>query len=165
VIKIWVQGGSLYYSVNNISANGGAAVATGLSGVYVPAEFRASSSGDITNWTFNFGQRPFAYTPPTGFKALHTGNINAGAVSVSGSFAGNAAADGPFIWCNGTPETLTINGNAVTFGTHADKLANGFKLRTSSASYNSSGTNTWTATVLSPQSKSAFKNQTAKGNP
>jgi hypothetical protein len=23
----------------------------------------------------NFGQRPFAYTPPTGFKALHTGNL------------------------------------------------------------------------------------------
>ena len=26
-------------------------------------------------WYLNFGQRPFAYTPPTGFKALHTGNL------------------------------------------------------------------------------------------
>lgn len=25
----------------------------------------------------NFGQRPFAYTPPAGFKALHTGNLSA----------------------------------------------------------------------------------------
>lgn len=24
---------------------------------------------------YNFGQRPFAYTPPTGFRALHTGNL------------------------------------------------------------------------------------------
>lgn len=114
----------------------------------------------------NFGQRPFAYTPPAGFKSLCTRNISSiGTVTVSGTFTGNANADGPFVWMNGTPETLTINGNAVTFGTHADKLANGFKVRTSSASYNASGSNTWTATVKNPQRKSLFKFQTAKGNP
>ena len=95
----------------------------------------------------NFGQRPFAYTPPSGFKALSTANITSTAVSTSGSFTGNAAADGPFVWTNGNPATLTINGNAVTFGTHADKTAGGFKLRTSSASYNASGSNSWTATA------------------
>lgn len=95
----------------------------------------------------NFGQRPFSYTPPTGFKALNTANIASAAVTTSGSFTGNASADGPFIWANGNPATLTINGNAVTFGTHADKTAGGFKLRTSSASYNTSGTNSWTATA------------------
>ena len=113
---------------------------------------------------FNFGQRSFAYTPPTGFKALCTANLTSTDVIESGSFTGNASADGSFIWLNGTPETLTINGNAVTWGTHADRLSNGFKLRTSSSSYNSSGTNTWTATILSPESKSAFKHQNAKGN-
>lgn len=29
----------------------------------------------------NFGQRPFAYTPPTGFKALHTGNLPTPAIA------------------------------------------------------------------------------------
>jgi hypothetical protein len=95
----------------------------------------------------NFGQRAFSYTPPSGFKALSTANITSTAVSTSGSFTGNAAADGPFVWTNGNPATLTINGNAVTFGTHADKTAGGFKLRTSSASYNASGSNSWTATA------------------
>jgi hypothetical protein len=114
---------------------------------------------------FNCGQRPFGQPLDTGFKALHTGNLTNTTPTSSGSFTGNLSADGPFIWCNGTPETLTINGNAVTWGTHADKLANGFKLRTASSSYNSSGTNTWTATLLSPSSKSAFKYQNAKGNP
>ena len=99
------------------------------------------------NFALNFGQRAFSYTPPTGFKALNTTNIASAAVTTSGSFTGNAAADGPFIWANGSPATLTINGNAVTFGTHADKTAGGFKLRTSSASYNTSGTNNWTATA------------------
>jgi hypothetical protein len=95
----------------------------------------------------NFGQRPFSYTPPTGFKALNTANLASTAVSTSGTFTGNASADGPFVWTNGNPATLTINGNAVTFGTHADKTAGGFKLRSSSSSYNASGSNTWTATA------------------
>lgn len=122
-----------------------------------------AGGGGVTN-AINFGQRSFAYSPPAGAKALCTANLTSTDVIESGSFTGNASADGPFIWCNGTPETLTINGNAVTWGTHADRLSNGFKLRTSSSSYNSSGTNTWTATILSPESKSAFKHQNAKGN-
>lgn len=46
---------------------------TGLSGEYIIGIF-CNGSGS-TNFAFNFGQRPFAYTPPTGFKALHTGNL------------------------------------------------------------------------------------------
>jgi hypothetical protein len=48
---------------------------TGLAaGEYFPAFGDGSALG---TWTgqINFGQRPFAYTPPTGFKALHTGNL------------------------------------------------------------------------------------------
>lgn len=141
--------GKLYFSKNGTVQNSGDPVAgtnaafTGLTGPY---RFAVSSeSGGIGD--FNFGQRAFSYTPPSGFKALNTQNIASAAVTTSGSFTGNAAADGPFIWANGNPATLTINGNAVTFGTHADKTAGGFKLRTSSASYNTSGTNNWTATA------------------
>ena len=131
-------------------------------GVYY---FATGNSGTLAaSCEFNFGQRSFAYTPPAGAKALCTANLTSTDVIESGSFTGNASADGRHVWCNGTPETLTINGNAVTWGTHADRLSNGFKLRTSSSSYNSSGTNTWTATILSPESKSAFKHQNAKGN-
>ena len=141
--------GKLYFSKNGTVQNSGDPVAgtnaafTGLTGPYrFAAAFENGGIGD-----FNFGQRAFSYTPPTGFKALNTQNIASAAVTTSGSFTGNAAADGPFIWANGNPATLTINGNAVTFGTHADKTAGGFKLRTSSASYNTSGTNNWTATA------------------
>jgi hypothetical protein len=141
--------GKLYFSKNGTVQNSGDPVAgtnaafTGLSGPY---RFAASAeSGGVAD--FNFGQRPFAYTPPTGFKALSTANITSTAVATSGSFTGNAAADGPFVWTDGNPATLTINGNAVTFGTHADKTAGGFKLRSSSSSYNASGSNSWTATA------------------
>ena len=68
------------------------------------------------------------------------------------------------VWMNGVPKTLTINGNSVTFGTHADKLATGFKLRTSSASYNAAGTNTWTATIDS-NLQNIFKYNNSEANP
>ena len=46
---------------------------TGLSDF--PYFFAVGSNN--TNGTFNFGQRAFAYTPPTGFKALNTSNLTA----------------------------------------------------------------------------------------
>ena len=46
---------------------------TGLSGVYCPAT-SDGGTGTITV-EFNFGQRPFSYTPPTGFVALNTFNL------------------------------------------------------------------------------------------
>jgi hypothetical protein len=109
----------------------------------------------------NFGARAFAYTAPSGFKALCTTNLPAGTVTTSGSFTGNAATDGPFVYLNGVPTAMTINGNAVTFGTHADKLANGFKVRSSSSSYNASGSNTYSVSTTGE----VFKYEVAQPNP
>ena len=44
---------------------------SGLSGTFMPA----AGDGATNAWVANFGQRPFAYTPPTGFKALNTQNL------------------------------------------------------------------------------------------
>ena len=121
--------------------------------------------GTDKSLTANFGQRAFSLTVPTGYKSLCSANLPSVAVTTSGTFTGNANADGPFVWTNGNPATLTINGNAVTFGTHADKTAGGFKLRSSSASYNTSGSNTWTATAGKRFVYSATSINTAQGNP
>ena len=127
-----------------------------LSGTYFPAAGSLTSGGNV-----NFGQRPFAYTPPTGFLPLNTFNIAAGTVTTSGTFTGNLSTDGPMVYLNGTPTAMTINGNAVTFGTHADKLANGFKVRSSSVLYNLIGSNTYVATTVG----AVFKYEDAQGNP
>ena len=55
----------------------GTSLGTAFSGLtsgntYFPAISMAVASAQSAA---NFGQRPFAYTPPTGFKALHTGNL------------------------------------------------------------------------------------------
>ena len=102
-----------------------------------------------------------SYSAPSGFVALNTYNLPAGSVTTSGSFTGNASTDGPFIYLNGVPAAMTINGNAVTFGTNADHLANGFKVRSSSASYNASGSNTYSITTTGAK----FKYANAQTNP
>jgi len=124
--------------------------------------FHANSSFTALTQYANYGQQPFVYpTLPTGFFPLNTFNIAAGTVTTSGTFTGNLSTDGPFVFLNGTPTAMTINGNAVTFGTQADKLANGFKVRSSSASYNASGSNTYVATTVG----AVFKYEDAQSNP
>jgi hypothetical protein len=152
-VALDLDNGKIFFSKNGTwqgssdpAAGTNPAASTGISGKTWAAAAGNNNAAAATS-SVNFGQRAFAYTPPSGFKALNTANLSSTAVSTSGTFTGNAAADGPFVWTNGNPATLTINGNAVTFGTDADKTAGGFKLRTSSASYNASGSNTWTATA------------------
>jgi hypothetical protein len=141
--ELWVGRNGTWLNSGDPAAGTGEVTTVSLSYSWVATVCDASTQdADI-----NFGQRAFSYTPPSGFKALSTANITSTAVTTSGTFTGNAAADGPFVWTNGNPATLLINGNGVTFGTHADKTAGGFKLRSSSASYNASGSNTWTATA------------------
>ena len=56
----------------------GVAQGTAYSGLASGPYFFAVSGRFTTAYndvSMNFGQRPFAYTPPTGFKALHTGNL------------------------------------------------------------------------------------------
>jgi hypothetical protein len=161
--------GAIYWSKNGTALNGGVptsgASKTGAVGAWTPSptkiitpSFGAYNSGFVSA---TFGQRPFTYTAPTGFLPLNTFNIAAGTVTTSGTFTGNLSTDGPFVFLNGTPTAMTINGNAVTFGTHADKLANGFKVRSSSASYNASGSNTYVATTV----EEVFKYEEAQANP
>jgi hypothetical protein len=109
----------------------------------------------------NFGQRAFAYTAPSGFKALCATNLLLNAITTTGSFTGNASTNGPFVFLKGVPTAMSINGNAVTFGTHANKLSNGFKVISSSGSYNTSGSNSYSITTTGDK----FKYARAQPNP
>jgi hypothetical protein len=139
-IALNIDAGTADFYKNGVKQ--GSTLTHGITGTLFPLVSSFNGVGCV-----NFGQRPFAYTAPSGFKALNTANLPEGTITTSGSFTGNANADGPFTWLNGVPTAMTINGNAVTFGTHADKLANGFKVRSSSGSYNTAGSNTYSITT------------------
>ena len=68
--------------------------------------YNGSATADI----FNFGQRPFSYTPPTGFKALHTGNLAAPVIALP---AQNMAAT--LYTGNGTTQSIVNTVNSVSF--------------------------------------------------
>jgi hypothetical protein len=141
--------GSLMFYKNNVSQG---AAFTGLaSTVYFPC-----SAMNGAKLLHNFGQRPFAF-PVSGFKALCTTNLpEPQTVTTSGSYTGNGVADGPFVYLNGVPTAMTVNGTAVTFGTHADRLSNGFKLRTTSTTYNqNAATYNYSVTSTGPTFKTA----------
>ena len=138
-----------------------AAMYTGLSGTFFPL---AGSFGAAT-FTLNCGQKAFVGDTITGFKALATQNLPAAsyATPLTGSFTGNASANGPFVYLGAAPDTSgtsTINGNTITWGTHARATATGFKIITSSASYNTAGSNTYSIDVLTVAEGGAFQGGT-----
>jgi hypothetical protein len=146
--------GALSYK-NVTDAGSWTSIATGLTGNRWPY-----STTQAASW--NFGQQPLPEALDTGFKALCQANLPDGeSITTSGSFTGTLAADGPYVDIKGVPTAMTINGNAVTFGTHADKTSSGFKLRTASSSYNNTGSNTFSVTSTGPKRKYSL----AQGNP
>ena len=104
--------GKIWIAKNNTWQNSGdPAAGTGqvqtVSWTAFAALARTVGSGAIA---FNFGQRPFSYTPPTGFKALHTGNLAAPVIALP---AQNMAAT--LYTGNGTTQSIVNTVNGVSF--------------------------------------------------
>lgn len=96
--------GKLYFSKNGVWQNGGDPVAgtnpavSGLTEVHWPVVTSVTAIVSA-----NFGQRPFAYTPPAGFKSLNTQNLPTPTI-LNGSKYMNAVT-----W-TGTGATRSITG-------------------------------------------------------
>jgi len=73
---------------------------SGLSGNYGPIAGRNSSS--TATYAFNFGQRAFAYTAPSGFKALCTANLPTPTIGI-----GSTAMDVKLWTGNGSTQTIS----------------------------------------------------------
>jgi hypothetical protein len=72
-VALDLDAGTLTFYKNNASQ--GTAYSS-ISGTFYPA-VSIEQAGSTSTIQINFGQRPFAYTPPTGFKALNTQNLPA----------------------------------------------------------------------------------------
>ena len=93
--------GTLIFYKNNTSQGTAYTLTTGLT--YYPMLSQYNS--DI--WNVNFGQRPFSYTPPSGYKALNTYNLPDSTV-----VKGNKVMDATLYTGNLTGQSIT---NAATF--------------------------------------------------
>jgi len=73
--KIWWGKNGTWFASGN-PASGTNAAFTNLAGnTVLPAMGVGGTTNAGGKYAFNFGQRAFAYTPPTGFKALNTANL------------------------------------------------------------------------------------------
>ena len=98
-----MDAGTLVCYKNNVSQG---TLVSGLSGSYSPSWNVYSSA-----LNFNFGQRPFSYTPPSGFKALNTYNLPAPSIANGAQYMAATTYTG-----NGS--TLAVsNGANNTIGT------------------------------------------------
>jgi len=94
-----LDNGKIYFGKNGTWYGSGDPVAgtnaafTGISGTYCPAYSHNAGSSQSTSASFNFGQRPFAYTPPSGFKALNTFNLPTPTIGATASTQANKYMD------------------------------------------------------------------------
>ena len=97
-----MDAGTIKYYVNGVVTNSGNAVFTNITGTVYPL-FRGALGSTSS---VNFGQRGFAYTPPTGYVALNTYNLPTSTI-VQGNKYFNVN-----IWTgNGTSQAIVNSGS------------------------------------------------------
>jgi len=115
--RIWFGKNGTWFASGN-PATGSNPSATGLTNPMVPATYHYSTGVTIT---CNFGQRPFAYTAPSGFKALVDTNLPEPTI-VKGNtqfdialYTGNASAR-DITGLNFSPDLVWIQNRSSTSG-------------------------------------------------
>jgi hypothetical protein len=73
-VALDMDAGTLTFYLNGVSQG---TAFTSITGSIAPAVSVISTAQHSGNFNINFGQRPFAYTAPSGFKALNTANLPA----------------------------------------------------------------------------------------
>ena len=92
--------GSITFYKNGVSQG----AITGLSGTKFPGV--SATGGTAQQYAVNFGQRPFSYTPPTGFKSLNTFNLPDSIVPVGAQYMAVTTYTG-----NGTTQSIVNTTN------------------------------------------------------
>lgn len=104
-VALDLDAGTLVFYKNNTSQG---TAFTGLSGTFTALIYDGTSASAPT-YTANFGQRPFAYTPPTGFKALNTFNLPTPTIGATASSQANKYFN-TVLWSGDGASTRAITG-------------------------------------------------------
>jgi hypothetical protein len=100
-VAVDMDGGNVTFYKNNVSQG---AIALSLASIteFVPA--MVSGAGQTFAGYINFGQRPFAYTPPTGYKKLNTFNLPDSSITDGSEYFDTK------LWAgNGTSQNITMD--------------------------------------------------------
>jgi hypothetical protein len=117
-IAVDLDNGKFWAAVNN-TWQGGGNPATGTSPAYsgisnsvtwIPFVGGWEWTGTATSAVINFGQRPFSYTPPTGFNRLNTFNLPTPTIGATASTLANKNFDVTTYTGNGSTLAITNSG-------------------------------------------------------
>jgi len=150
-VALDIDAGTLTFYKNNVSQG---LAETGLTGSY--SAWVQDGGGDrAMDAYFNFGQRPFTYTPPAGFRALNTNNlptpsiVNGANFMAATTYTGNAAARSLSNAVNNVsfqPDLVWIKSRTPGATSHA--LFNSVRLATKYLSSNTAGAEVTNANTL-----------------
>jgi hypothetical protein len=104
-VALDLDNGKVFFSKNGTwqgSSDPAAGTNPAVSGLTGEWTFGATAGSPSAITTANFGQRAFAYTPPTGFKALNTDNLSAPAIADGSQYFNTKPYTG-----NGSTQTIT----------------------------------------------------------
>ena len=105
-VALDLDAGTITFYKNNVSQG---VAYSGLVGTFAPACSDTSTTSGA-NFAFNFGQRPFSYTPPAGFRALNTQNLPTPSIVNGANFMAATTYTG-----NATARSLSNAVNSVSF--------------------------------------------------
>ena len=89
----------------------GASQGVAFTGIDITRTYYASHWIYTTQISYNFGQQPFTYTPPTGFKSLCTTNLPTPTIGATAETAANKYFDASLYTGNGTSVSVTNSGS------------------------------------------------------
>jgi hypothetical protein len=102
--------GTITFYKNNVSQG----AISGITGLQIPkyGALQDNLTGSFSSsWEANFGQRPFVYTPPTGFVALNTFNLPTPTIGATASTQANKYFDATLYTGNGSTQSITNSGS------------------------------------------------------
>jgi len=102
-IALDMDAGTLTFYKNNTSQG---TAFTSLSGLFSPTFWQYLGY----TWNANFGQQPFAYTPPSGFVRLNTFNLPTPTIGATAAELANEYFDASLYTGNGSSVTVTNSG-------------------------------------------------------
>ena len=106
-IAVDMDGGTVTFYKNNAS-QGSIALSTASITAFVPSF--VAGAGVTFAGSVNFGQRPFSYTPPTGFVALNTYNLPASTITNGAAYMAATLYTG-----NGSSQSINNSVNSISF--------------------------------------------------
>jgi hypothetical protein len=114
-VALDLDNGKVFFSKNGVFQNSGNPVSgtnpafSSLSGTFT-AWCQDGSFTQVDTWATNFGQRPFAYTAPSGFKALCTTNLPTPTIGATSTTQANDYFDATVYTGTGSALTVTNSG-------------------------------------------------------